>query len=355
LFFFNNIFEIHLHLLTLFHLFMYHFFKFCLFFLSPEKAHYLSMDLLKFLNHIELLKLFFKVKSSPKVIFGLKFPNRLGMAAGFDKNARYVDVLETLGFGSVEIGTVTPRPQFGNPKPRLFRLKKEEAIINRMGFNNEGVEQIIENLKKYSNRKIIIGGNIGKNKDTSNEDAFKDYLECYQKLYPYVDYFTINVSSPNTPNLRALQDKDSLMKIINVLQDFKSNQDVKKPLFLKIAPDLNIDILKDIVAVYQLTNLDALVISNTTIDFDILKLEKEKAKNIGAGGLSGKPIFEKSNQIIREIKYIDDSVRIIGVGGIDSGAKANVKLDLGCELVQIYTGFIYKGPSLIKEIVEEIG
>ena len=355
MFFFNKIFEIHLHLLRLFHLFMYHFFKFFLFFLSPEKAHYISMDLLKFLNHIALLKLFFKVQSSPKTIFGLQFPNKLGMAAGFDKNAQYVDVLETIGFGSVEIGTVTPRPQFGNPKPRLFRLKKEEAVINRMGFNNEGVEQIVENLKNYTNRKIVIGGNIGKNKDTANEDAYKDYLECYQKLYPYVDYFTINVSSPNTPNLRALQDKDSLMKIINVLQEFKNIQHVKKPLFLKIAPDLNIEILKDIVAVYQSTKLDALVVSNTTIDFEILKIEIEKAKNIGAGGLSGKPVYEKSNQIIREIKYIDSSVKIIGVGGIDSGTKANDKMELGCEFVQIYTGFIYKGPSLIKEIVQKIG
>lgn len=342
-------------MLRLFHLFMYHFFKFFLFFLSPERAHYFSMDLLKLLNHIGLLNIFFKVESSPKSIFGLLFSNRIGMAAGFDKNAQYVDVLETLGFGSVEIGTVTPRPQFGNPKPRLFRLKKEEAVINRMGFNNEGVEQIVENLKNYKNRKIIIGGNIGKNKDTSNEDAYKDYLECYQKLYPYVDYFTINVSSPNTPNLRALQDKDSLIKIISVLQDFKQSQSIKKPLFLKIAPDLNFEILKDIVAVYQLTNLDALVVSNTTIDFDVLKIEKDLAKQIGAGGLSGKPIFEKSNQIIRELKSIDSSIKVIGVGGIDSAEKANLKIELGCELVQIYTGFIYKGPSLIKEIINKIG
>lgn len=342
-------------MLRLFHLFMYHFFKFFLFFLSPERAHYFSMDLLKLLNHIGLLNIFFKVESSPKSIFGLLFSNRIGMAAGFDKNAQYVDVLETLGFGSVEIGTVTPRPQFGNPKPRLFRLKKEEAVINRMGFNNEGVEQIVENLKNYKNRKIIIGGNIGKNKDTSNEDAYKDYLECYQKLYPYVDYFTINVSSPNTPNLRALQDKDSLIKIISVLQDFKQSQSIKKPLFLKIAPDLNFEILKDIVAVYQLTNLDALVVSNTTIDFDVLKIEKDLAKQIGAGGLSGKPIFEKSNQIIHELKSIDSSIKVIGVGGIDSAEKANLKIELGCELVQIYTGFIYKGPSLIKEIINKIG
>lgn len=285
---------------------------------------------------------------------GISFKNRLGMAAGFDKNAEYVDILDKLGFGYIEIGTVTPEPQEGNPKPRLFRLKEEQALMNRMGFNNYGVKKVVENLKKLRGKGYTIGGNIGKNKWTPNEEAHADYLKCFEAMYDYVDYFVVNVSSPNTPNLRALQDKDTLINIFEVLQNYRNNQSKSKPIFLKIAPDLTEGQLDDIISVYHSKNIDALIVSNTTIDYEVLNENKAFAYKEKMGGISGKPIANKTNSVIRYIKTKDKSIKLIGVGGIDSAASAQDKLDLGCDLLQLYTGFVYKGNGLVKEILEGI-
>jgi dihydroorotate dehydrogenase len=285
---------------------------------------------------------------------GISFKNRLGMAAGFDKNAEYVDILDKLGFGYIEIGTVTPESQEGNPKPRLFRLKEEQALMNRMGFNNYGVKKVVENLKKLRGKGYTIGGNIGKNKWTPNEEAHADYLKCFEAMYDYVDYFVVNVSSPNTPNLRALQDKDTLINIFEVLQNYRNNQSKSKPIFLKIAPDLTEGQLDDIISVYHSKNIDALIVSNTTIDYEVLNENKAFAYKEKMGGISGKPIANKTNSVIRYIKTKDKSIKLIGVGGIDSAASAQDKLDLGCDLLQLYTGFVYKGNGLVKEILEGI-
>lgn len=285
---------------------------------------------------------------------GISFKNRLGMAAGFDKNAEYVDILDKLGFGYIEIGTVTPEAQEGNPKPRLFRLKEEQALMNRMGFNNYGVKKVVENLRKLQGKGYIIGGNIGKNKWTPNEEAHADYLKCFEAMYDYVDYFVVNVSSPNTPNLRALQDKDTLINIFEVLQNYRINQSKSKPIFLKIAPDLTEGQLDDIISVYHSKNIDALIVSNTTIDYEVLNENKAFAYKEKMGGISGKPIANKTNSVIHYIKTKDKSIKLIGVGGIDSAASAQDKLNLGCDLLQVYTGFVYKGNGLVKEILEGI-
>jgi len=290
--------------------------------------------------------------SEPLEFAGVVFKNRLGMAAGFDKNAEYIDLLHKLGFGYVEIGTVTPEPQDGNPTPRLFRLKEDEALMNRMGFNNLGVEKIVENLKKYQKHEYTIGGNIGKNKWTPNEEAHLDYLKCFIAMYDYVDYFVVNVSSPNTPNLRALQDKDTLVKIFEVLQNHRKSQTISKPIFLKIAPDLTEGQLDDIISVYHSMKIDALIVSNTTIDYEVLDHNKAFAYKEKMGGISGKPIASKTNEVLAYLKSKDTSLKLIGVGGIDSGESAREKLALGCELIQVYTGFVYKGNRLVKEILE---
>lgn len=285
---------------------------------------------------------------------GLKFKNKIGLAAGFDKNAVLFEQLESFGFGFVEIGTVTPLPQSGNPQPRLFRLKKDEALINRMGFNNDGVDAVVERLK---NRKggIIIGGNIGKNKVTPNEEAVNDYIICFEKLHDYVDYFVVNVSSPNTPNLRALQEKGPLLEILNELKKRNNEKQTQKPILLKIAPDLTDGQLTDIIDIVKESGIDGIIATNTTIDRNHLKTEKSELESIGNGGLSGKPVGKRSTEVIEFLsKNSKQQIPIIGVGGIYSAKDAQEKIDAGASLVQVYSGFVYEGPGLIKEVAKSI-
>jgi dihydroorotate dehydrogenase len=292
-------------------------------------------------------------------IWDLEFRNRVGLGAGFDKNARYLNELECLGFGFVEIGTVTPLPQAGNDKPRLFRLPKDKALINRMGFNNDGVKVVTERLKKIKNQKskikIIIGGNIGKNKITPNEDAWKDYEICFTILHPYVDYFVVNVSSPNTPGLRELQEKDSLRKILTHLQTINAEQQQPKPLLLKIAPDLTQEQIDDVIELALEIKLDGLVASNTTISRDRLLTSDSQLQTIGAGGLSGLPLKKRNTEVV---KYICDKMKgripVIASGGIFSGTDAQEKINAGASLVQVWTGFIYAGPKIVKRICKNL-
>jgi len=278
-------------------------------------------------------------------LFGLKFKNPVGLAAGFDKDAKLYKELDNFGFGFIEIGTLTPKPQAGNPKKRLFRLKEDQAIINRMGFNNEGVLNAIERLKK--NRGILIGGNIGKNKVTSNENAVEDYKYCFNSLHDYVDYFVVNVSSPNTPNLRELQDKEPLTKLLMVLKNENSKFHKEKPILLKIAPDLTNEQLLDIIDIVKNTQIDGVIATNTTISREEL-ISKNKTE---IGGLSGKPLKDRSTEVIRFLtEKSNKAFPIIGVGGIHSVEDALDKLEAGADLIQLYTGFIYEGPKLIKDI-----
>jgi dihydroorotate dehydrogenase len=339
---------------------LYKFLRSILFLFSAEKAHYLASDLLRFLLFIpgtkKIIHSIYQIeeKTLEKNLFGLKFKNPVGLAAGFDKNASFYNDFSHLGFGFIEIGTITPKAQDGNPKPRLFRLKADEAIINRMGFNNGGIEVAIRNLKKRKTS-IIIGGNIGKNKITPNENANDDYLQCFKALYPYVDYFVVNVSSPNTPNLRALQEKEPLTQLLSLLQSENDKMPAKKPILLKIAPDLNSNELDDVIEVVQTCKLDGIVATNTTLDRSNLKASIEQTDAIGAGGVSGKPLTKKSTEIIRYIhQKTNGKIPIIGVGGIHSAQDAIDKLNAGASLVQLYTGFIYEGPALIKKINQEI-
>jgi dihydroorotate dehydrogenase len=294
--------------------------------------------------------------SLSKTVFGLHFPNVVGLGAGFDKNAAHLDALDLLGFGFVEIGTVTPKPQSGNAQPRLFRLADQKALINRMGFNNDGVEAIAKRLKERkasTQSKLIIGGNIGKNKVTENQDAWKDYCTNFIGLEEVVDYFVVNVSSPNTPGLRELQEKEALRKIFSELQLINKNN---KPILLKIAPDLEISALDDIIALTSEVKIDGLVSSNTTLDRSLLNPKNTSiAKEIGAGGLSGLPLLNKSNQVLEYLyKGIGDRLPIIASGGIFKPADAKAKLDAGASLVQVWTGFIYEGPAIVKNILEAL-
>ena len=298
-------------------------------------------------------------------VFDINFPNRVGLGAGFDKNATNLRELKAMGFGFVEIGTVTPLAQDGNEKPRLFRLPADKALINRMGFNNEGAKIIAERLKKWktkadsdgnsmnhSNTKLIIGGNIGKNKITPNEDAWKDYESCFNILHPYVDYFVVNVSSPNTPGLRELQEKESLRKIFNVLQSRNSKLEKPKPILLKIAPDLTQSQIDDVIDLAMEIKLDGLVATNTTISRDLLS-ERSKMKSdiIGAGGLSGLPVQKRSTEIVQYIyQKTNGQIPIIASGGIFTAKDAKEKLNAGATLVQVWTGFIYEGPAIVKNI-----
>ena len=301
-------------------------------------------------------RLIFRVKdtSLEREVFGLKFDNPVGLAAGFDKDAKLFDELASFGFGFIEIGTVTPLPQDGNPKPRLFRLKDDSGLINRMGFNNQGIEAVVARLRRKKSD-IIIGGNIGKNKVTPNEEAANDYAICFEKLFPYVDYFAVNVSSPNTPGLRDLQEKAPLTALLNSLQELNNKKDIRKPILLKIAPDLTNEQLDDIIDIVADTKIDGVIATNTTIDRSGLKTDKNKVDAIGNGGLSGKPVGLRSTQVI---KYLADKSNrafpIIGVGGIHSAEDALEKLDAGATLLQVYTGFIYEGPSLVKRINKAI-
>lgn len=298
-------------------------------------------------------------------IFNRQFPNKVGLAAGFDKNAKYLRELACLGFGCVEIGTVTPLPQAGNDKPRVFRLPKDKALINRMGFNNDGVIVIAERLKRWRNSQrstvngqLIIGGNIGKNKVTPNEDAWKDYEICFKELYPYVDYFVVNVSSPNTPGLRELQEKDSLKKILSNLQLLKNTlrqAQGDKPILLKIAPDLTKEQIDDVIDLALEIKLDGLVATNTTISREGLMTSGSRIKAIGAGGLSGLPVKQRSTEVVRYIhQKTKGQIPIIASGGIFTGADAKEKLEAGASLVQVWTGFIYEGPGIVKKICREI-
>ena len=332
-----------------------------LFCFDPEKVHYFTFSLVKFISKIpfvtSIIKAIYVVedKRLEREVFGLKFKNPVGLAAGFDKDAKLFNELSDFGFGFIEIGTLTPKPQDGNPKKRLFRLKSDSAIINRMGFNNGGVEAAILRLKK--NKGVLIGGNIGKNKITPNEDATKDYEICFEALFDYVDYFVVNVSSPNTPNLRELQEKEPLTKLLQTLQNLNDQKAVTlslsngKPILLKIAPDLTNEQLLDIIEIVNETKIAGVIATNTTISRDGLTSENK----VETGGLSGKPLTKRSTEVIRFLsEKSNKSFPIIGVGGIHTADDAIEKLNAGASLVQLYTGFIYEGPQLIKEINKKI-
>lgn len=336
---------------------MYHFLiKPILFLFNPEKVHYAVMGILKFLLHIPGGKFLFRSmycvvdKKLERKILGLTFPNPVGLAAGFDKDAKWFNDLGYLGFGFVEIGTVTPIAQPGNDKPRLFRLPADAALINRMGFNNEGASAAAMRLREQKPR-LIIGGNIGKNKNTSAENAVDDYLKCFRVLREVVDYFVVNVSSPNTPGLRSLQEKEPLLRILHALVIENKNGGVVKPILLKIAPDLNEAQLDDIIEIVKQTRIEGVIATNTTISRDGLKTQKEEVDNLGAGGLSGVPLRDRSTEVIRYLAEMSKkSFVIIGVGGIHSAKDAKEKLDAGADLVQLYTGFIYEGPGIVAAI-----
>ena len=332
-----------------------------LFLLDPERVHYISFSLIKFASKIGLdgiLKSMYVLKDPrlEKEVFGLKFTNPVGLAAGFDKNALLYNELANFGFGFVEIGTLTPKPQAGNPKKRLFRLKADKAIINRMGFNNNGVFEAVEQLKKE--HKVLIGGNIGKNKSTPNKEAIKDYLVCFDALFDHVDYFVVNVSSPNTPGLRELQDKEPLTALLKELklQNQKytvKKEGIQKPILLKIAPDLTDDQLLDIIDIVAETKIDGIIATNTTISRENLKSSLVDTEE--KGGLSGKPLTKRSTEVIRFLsEKSNKAFPIIGVGGIHSAEDAIEKLEAGADLVQVWTGFVYEGPRLIKEINKAI-
>lgn len=304
----------------------------------------------------------FRPAPAPFTQWGLSFLNRVGLAAGFDKNAKYLRELEALGFGHVEIGTVTPLPQAGNDKPRLFRLPADQALINRMGFNNDGVKVIAARLKNWRStqnpqepsQRLLVGGNIGKNKVTPNEDAWKDYEICFRELFDYVDYFVVNVSSPNTPGLRELQEKESLRKILSHLQTLNRAQPHPKPLLLKIAPDLSLPQVDDVIDLAKEIKLDGLVSSNTTISREGLNTAPEVLEKIGAGGLSGKPLTERSTALLNYIATkTEGQLPIIASGGIFTAADAQQKREAGACLVQVWTGFIYVGPGIAKRVSGE--
>ena len=337
-----------------------------LFIFPPEPVHHFSMLILNRISATTpgrfLLRRAFSVDdpSLRKFFAGITFRNQIGLAAGFDKNAKYLQSLETLGFGFVEIGTVTPLAQEGNPKPRLFRLKKDHGLINRMGFNNHGVDKVAMRLRKWKEKSatsgngfLRIGGNIGKNKMTPNENAWQDYAICFEKLFPWVDYFVVNVSSPNTPGLRELQEKESLRKILTTLQEISRAQSNQKPLFLKISPDLSISQLNDVIELAEEIQLDGLVVTNTTISRNELQSNTLELERIGAGGLSGDPLKKRSNEFIR---YIAEKTKyrmpIIGSGGIRLVEDATEKIKIGSGLIQIWTGFIYEGPGLVKRLLK---
>lgn len=323
-----------------------------LFIFPPEFIHHLTMGTLSLMVKFKPLKRFLKKKFShdhthlERNIFGLNFKNPLGLAAGFDKNAEWIDVFESMGFGFIEVGTITPRPQKGNPKPRLFRFPELNSILNRMGFNNDGVDKVVERLKRRP-KGIIVGANIGKNKDTPNSHAYVDYVECINKLYNHVDYFTINISSPNTKDLRNLQMGEEFELLIHwIILTIELNIQVygveRKPVFVKISPDLTTQELDHIVNICKKWEIDAIVATNTTID---------GIDGHGLGGWSGQILKEKSNVVIEHLR---NKIPVIGVGGIDSPDEAKVKINLGSDLIQIYTGLIYEGPFLVKNILKEL-
>lgn len=327
-----------------------------LFLLNPEDAHHFTVRMTKisfnlpFAKSVVNLIYGFEDKRLEREVFGLKFKNPVGLAAGFDKDAQLIDEMSLLGFGFIEIGTLTPLPQEGNPLPRLFRLPQDEALINRMGFNNGGVLEAVERLKKR-NSEVLVGGNIGKNKFTSNENAVDDYLYCLEILHPYVDYFVVNVSSPNTPNLRDLQEKEPLKQLLQAVKSANDLKEKPKPILLKIAPDLSDGQLDDIVEIVQQTGIAGIIATNTTLDRSQLTTPKTEVEAIGAGGLSGKILSKRSTEIIGYLhQKSNGTFPIIGVGGIYSASDAIEKLEAGASLVQVYSGMVYEGPGLIQKI-----
>ena len=330
--------------------------------MPAETAHHFTVKLLKISLSIPIVGSIFRSWCSindqrlQRSFLGLDFKNPIGLAAGFDKDGKYYHAMSALGFGFIEVGTVTPKGQGGNPQPRLFRLPQDEGLINRMGFNNDGVEALVERLKKKGKPEgVVIGGNIGKNKVTPNENAVDDYVICFEALFPWVDYFVVNVSSPNTPNLRALQDKEPLTQLLSLLQSKNQAKSNPKPILLKIAPDLTDGQLDDILAIVQDTNIDGVIATNTTISRADLKTSKEEIETIGNGGLSGAPVKDRSTEVIRYLyEKSNRQLFIIGVGGIVSPADAIEKLDAGAALLQVYSGLVYEGPGMIKRINQAI-
>ncbi|WP_300597989.1 quinone-dependent dihydroorotate dehydrogenase [Niabella sp.] len=346
---------------------MYHLLRKFYFTFPPERVHYMAMRHLQLFTKNKLGKSIIRSFTDAPVnethFLNLTFKNPVGLGAGFDKNAVFLNELEALGFGFVEIGTVTPLPQDGNEQPRLFRLPADKALINRMGFNNDGVEKIAQRLEAWRTKKagsqepypLIIGGNIGKNKITPNENAWQDYATCFNRLHPFVDYFVVNVSSPNTPGLRELQDKDALRKILLNLAMINNGKAFAKPILLKIAPDLTREQIDDVIALALEIKLDGLVATNTTIDRSHLLTPGSTVEAIGAGGLSGKPVQQKSTAIIKYItEQTNGAIPMIASGGIFTGADAKEKIDAGASLVQIWTGFIYEGPTIVKNICSQL-
>ena len=326
-----------------------------LFLFDPEWVHHTVFSTLKLIHRIpgmgSLIRGLYQVKDErlERKLFGLTFPNPIGLAAGFDKDAKLYQELSNFGFGFIEIGTLTPKPQAGNHKKRLFRLSEDDALINRMGFNNEGVEEAIERLKM--NKGVLIGGNIGKNKITPNDEAVSDYVQCFEALFPHVDYFVVNVSSPNTPNLRALQDKEPLQHLLQTLKNLNLKRTSPKPILLKIAPDLIDDQLLDIIDIVTTVKIDGVIASNTTLSREGL-ISSNRSE---MGGLSGKPVAERSTEVIRFLyEKSNNAFPIIGVGGIHSSEDAINKLNAGASLIQLYTGFVYEGPGVIKKINKAI-
>jgi len=335
---------------------MYPLLKKVFFLFQPEKAHSLALSLFGFARQVPIvgatLKKSYKPLDKPVHLFGLKFKNPVGLAAGFDKNGEYIESMQDLGFGFIEVGTVTPIAQAGNPQPRLFRLPKDEGLINRMGFNNKGVDFLVEQLKQLRKRQVMIGGNIGKNKVTPNEKAVNDYLICLRKLHPHVDYFVVNVSSPNTPNLRELQEKEPLTNLLKAVKQENSTFEKPRPVLLKIAPDLTDGQLDDIIDIVSTVGIDGIIATNTTISREGLATSSKRIEDIGNGGLSGKPVRDRSTEVISYIhRHSKGSIPIIGVGGIKNALSAQEKLNAGASLVQLYSAFIYEGPGIVKNIL----
>ncbi len=327
-----------------------------LFLFDPERIHHFTFQLIRLACLLPGMKQLlhrsysYRHPSLERKILGLTFANPVGLAAGFDKDARLIDELACFGFGFIEIGTLTPKPQDGNDKPRLFRLPADQALINRMGFNNEGVLQAVERLKKRKST-VVVGGNIGKNKVTPNEQAKDDYTYCFEALFPHVDYFVVNVSSPNTPGLRELQEKEPLRRLLTQVKELSNAREKPKPVLLKIAPDLTVEQLDDVIEILRETNTDGVIATNTTISRDGLSTSAEEVLHIGAGGLSGRPLKDKSTEVIKYLRrQMGPGYPIIGVGGIMTPGDAIAKLTAGADLVQVYTGFIYEGPGFVRRI-----
>jgi dihydroorotate dehydrogenase len=339
---------------------MYKIIRPLLFLVGPEQIHTVLFGVLRFFCRLPgirpLLKFFLEYRhpSLQRKVLGLTFSNPIGLAAGFDKDAKLIDVLSCFGFGFIEIGTLTPKAQPGNDRPRLFRLPADHALINRMGFNNEGVHAAAARLKNRTSR-VIIGGNIGKNKVTPNGAAHEDYVACFNALYEHVDYFVVNVSSPNTPGLRELQEKEPLERLLNTVKALNATKPVARPILLKIAPDLEASQLDDIIQILKSTRIDGVIATNTTLSRDNLRTADVELARIGAGGLSGQPLARRSTEVIRYLRAgLGPDFPIIGVGGIMSADDALGKLAAGADLLQVYTGFIYEGPAFVKQLAKAI-